>query len=319
MTKKGIFIAMKKVFVDGSAGTTGLRIFERLSARDDIELITISEENRKDLNCRREAIERADAAFLCLPDDAAREIVAAVKSDNVKILDTSTAHRTCEGWAYGFPELSQEFENKIKTFKRIAVPGCHASGFISLVYPLTASGIMPEDYPVVCYSVTGYSGGGKKMIAEYEAEEREEELSSPRQYGLTQSHKHLKEIKAVCALSQNPIFAPIVADFYSGMVVSVPLYANLLKGMPSAQEIHRILKEHYAGSEVVKVMPFGKEGFLGSNNLSGKDTLEIEVSGNDERILLAARFDNLGKGSSGAAIQCMNLALGCDETKGLDL
>ncbi len=310
---------MKKVFVDGSAGTTGLRIFERLGKRDDIELITISEENRKNLRYRKEAIESADAAFLCLPDDAAREIVAEIQNDNVKILDTSTAHRTDSGWAYGFPELSGEFKEKVTKMNRIAVPGCHASGFIALVYPLVKAGVLPEDYPIVCYSVTGYSGGGKKMIAEYESEERDSELSSPRQYALTQNHKHLKEIKAVCSLSQNPIFAPIVAGFYSGMVVSVPLFANMLKGNPTAKEIHKIFEKHYKGKEVVKVMPFGKEGFLGSNNLSGKDTLEIEVTGNDERILIASRFDNLGKGSSGAAIQCMNLALGFPETKGLDL
>lgn len=310
---------MKKVFVDGSAGTTGLRIFERLGKRDDIELITISDDLRKDIDARRKAIESADAAFLCLPDDAAREIVNAVGSDKVKILDTSTAHRTDAGWAYGFPELSAEFCEKVKTCNRIAVPGCHASGFISVVYPLIMAGILPEDYPVVSYSVTGYSGGGKKMIAEYEDKERDAELSSPRQYGLTQNHKHLKEMKAICKLSQNPVFAPIVADFYSGMVVSVPLYANLLKKNVTAEDIHKVYEKHYAGSKVVKVMPFGKEGFLGSNNLSGKDTLEIEVSGNDERILVAARFDNLGKGSSGAAIQCMNLALGCEETLGLDL
>lgn len=310
---------MKKVFVDGSAGTTGLRIFERLADRDDIELIKISEENRKDLNCRKEAIESADAAFLCLPDDAAREIVGEIRSSSVKILDTSTAHRTDEGWAYGFPELSAEFEEKIKTSQKIAVPGCHASGFISIVYPLIKSGIMPTDYPIVCYSVTGYSGGGKKMIAEYEDAGRDPELGSPRQYGLTQNHKHLKEMKAVCGLSQNPVFAPIVADYYSGMVVSVPLYSHLLNGRPSAGDIHKMLEEHYKGQTAVRVMPFGKEGFLGSNNLSGRDSLEIEVTGNDERILVASRFDNLGKGSSGAAIQCMNLALGFDCVKGLNL
>ncbi len=310
---------MKKVFVDGSAGTTGLRIFERLSKRDDIELIKISEENRKDIRYRKEAIESADAAFLCLPDDAAREIVAAVESDKVKILDTSTAHRTDKDWAYGFAELSSDFKEKIKSMQKIAVPGCHASGFVSVVYPLVSVGILPKDYPLVCYSVTGYSGGGKKMIAEYENEERDNELSSPRQYALTQNHKHLKEIKEICSLSNNPIFAPIVADFYSGMVVSVPLFASMLKGNPTALNIHKIFEQHYKGQKVVKVMPFGKEGFLGSNNLSGKDSLEIEVTGNDERILIAARFDNLGKGSSGAAIQCMNLALGFEETKGLDL
>ncbi len=310
---------MKKVFVDGSAGTTGLRIFERLGAREDIELITISEELRKDLNARKAAIESADAAFLCLPDDAAREIVAAVESKTVKILDTSTAHRTESDWAYGFAELSGDFREKIRTSQKIAVPGCHASGFISIVYPLVAAGVLPADYPVVSYSVTGYSGGGKKMIAEYEDKERDIELSSPRQYGLTQKHKHLKEMKAICGLEKEPVFAPIVADFYSGMVVSVPLFSDMLSKKCTARDIHGLLADHYKDEKVVRVMPFGKEGFLGSNNLSGKDSLEIEVTGNDERILVAARFDNLGKGSSGAAIQCMNIALGCKETKGLDL
>ena len=310
---------MKKIFVDGSAGTTGLRIFERLGIRDDIELITIPENLRKDTKARCEAIESADAAFLCLPDDAAREIVGMVKCDKVKILDTSTAHRTNEAWAYGFPELSDEFKEKICKMNRIAVPGCHASGFISLVYPLIKAGVLPKDYPIVCYSVTGYSGGGKKMIAEYEGEDKGDELFSPRQYGLTQNHKHLPEMKEICGLICKPIFAPIVDDFYSGMVVSVPLFSKMLNGNPTAKEIHEIFEKHYAKDGVVKVMPFGKEGFLGSNNLSGKDSLEIEVTGNDERILIASRFDNLGKGSSGAAIQCMNLALGFPETLGLDL
>lgn len=310
---------MKKIFVDGSAGTTGLRIFERLGKRDDVELITIPDELRKDIDARCQAIESADAAFLCLPDAAAKEIVEKVKSDKVKILDTSTAHRTNPAWAYGFPELSGEFKDKICSMNRIAVPGCHASGFISLVYPLVKAGVLPEDYPIVCYSITGYSGGGKSMIAEYEGDDKGVELFSPRQYGLTQNHKHLPEMKEICGLSDKPIFAPIVDDFYSGMVVSVPLFAKMLKGQPTAKDIHEIFENHYKDQKVVKVMPFGKEGFLGSNNLSGKDSLEIEVTGNDERILIASRFDNLGKGSSGAAIQCMNLALGFEETLGLDL
>ncbi|MDD6213833.1 MAG: N-acetyl-gamma-glutamyl-phosphate reductase [Firmicutes bacterium] len=310
---------MKKVFVDGSAGTTGLRIYERLSARDDVELITISDENRKNLDKRIQAIKSADAAFLCLPDDASREIVGALGESKVKILDTSTAHRTEKGWAYGFPELGESFRGKICSSARIAVPGCHASGFISIVYPLIFSGLMPKDYPVVCYSVTGYSGGGKKMIAEYESQNRGRELDSPRQYGLTQKHKHLKEMKKITGLENEPIFSPIVSDFYSGMVVSVPVFTRLLAKNVTARDIYLFFAEHYKDEKVVKVMPFGKEGFLGSNNLSGKDSLEIEVTGNDDRVLIAARFDNLGKGSSGAAIQCMNLALGFDETKGLDL
>lgn len=310
---------MKKIFVDGSAGTTGLRIFERLGKRDDVELITISDEYRKDLTHRKNAIESADAAFLCLPDDAAREIVSAVDTSTVKILDTSTAHRTAPDWAYGFPELDESFKKKIATSQKIAVPGCHASGFISIVYPLIASGIMPKDYPIACHSITGYSGGGKKMIAEYEDRARDTEFSSPRQYALSQNHKHLKEMQEICCLSQKPIFSPIVADFYSGMVVTIPLFTNLLNGSHTLSDIHEMFYEHYKNQKMVNVMPASKDGMLGANNLSGKDRLEIEVTGNDDRIIVAARFDNLGKGSSGAAIQCMNIALGFDETKGLDL
>ena len=310
---------MKKIFVDGSAGTTGLRIFERLGKRDDVELITISDEHRKDLSYRKEAIEKADAAFLCLPDDAAREIVAAVDSGYVKILDTSTAHRTAPDWAYGFPELSEAFAEKIRTSQKIAVPGCHASGVIAILYPLIASGIMPKNYPVTCHSITGYSGGGKKMIAEYEDSARDIEFSSPRQYALTQNHKHLKEITEICGLDMKPIFSPIVADFYSGMVVTIPLYPHLLNGNPKLSDIYEMFSEHYKNKKMVNVMPMAKDGMLGSNNLSGKDRLEIEITGNDERIIIASRFDNLGKGSSGAAIQCMNIALGFDEVKGLDL
>lgn len=310
---------MKKVFIDGSAGTTGLRIAERLEGRKDISLIKLSEENRKDTEARRSALNSADIAFLCLPDAAAVEAVSLIENSNTIVIDTSTAHRTNPAWAYGFPELSADFEEKIKNSKRIANPGCHASGFIALVFPLVEKGILSKDALLSCFSLTGYSGGGKKMIAEYESDEKGEELFSPRQYGLTQNHKHLPEMKAICGLSEMPIFAPIVDDFYSGMVVSVPLFSKLLVGNPTAKEIHEIFENHYKGQKVVEVMPFGKEGFLGSNNLSGKDGLQIEVTGNDERILIASRFDNLGKGSSGAAIQCMNLALGFDETLGLDL
>ena len=308
---------MFKVFIDGSAGTTGLRIYERLSERDDIELIKIDEEDRKKLDVRKAAIESADAAFLCLPDSAAIEIVEAVKDSDTKILDTSTAHRTNEGWAYGFPELSPKFREKIIGSKRTAVPGCHASGFISLVYPLIKSGIMPKDYPVAAHSLTGYSGGGKKMIAEYEAQERETELSSPRQYGLLQKHKHLPEMTKICSLESEPFFSPIVADFYSGMTVTVPVFSRLLNKKVTAKDIYDIFAEHYEGAATVKVAPFGMDGFLGTNNLSFNDGMEIIVSGNDERILLASRFDNLGKGSSGAAVQCLNLMLGTEETKGL--
>ena len=308
-----------KVFIDGSSGTTGLRIYDRLSARDDIELITLTEENRKDLSARCEALTSADAAFLCLPDVASREIISAVGDTTTKILDTSTAHRTNPDWAYGFPELSDDFREKLLASNRIAVPGCHASGFCSIVAPLVANGIIPADYPIVATSVTGYSGGGKQMIAEYESSERAVLLDSPRQYGLSQHHKHLPEMKSVCNLSFEPCFSPIVADFYSGMTVSVPLNSRLLSKKVTAENIHEILAQHYEGQKLVSMRPFGQEGFLGTNELSGKDSMEIIVTGNDDRILVASTFDNLGKGASGAAIQCFNLITGKDETKGLVL
>lgn len=310
---------MFKIFIDGSAGTTGLRIYDRLSVRDDIELIKISEEDRKKLDVRKEAINSADAAFLCLPDSAAAEIVGAVGDSDTKILDTSTAHRTNPHWAYGFPELSEKHREKIINSKRTAVPGCHASGFISIVYPLVASGVMPSDYPVNAHSLTGYSGGGKKMIAEYEAEERPAELSSPRQYGLLQTHKHLPEMTKICMLENEPHFSPIVADFYSGMTVTVPIFSRLLNKKFGVRDIYELLSEQYEGSDVVNVSLCEENGFLGTNNLALNDGMEIIVSGNDERILVASRFDNLGKGSSGAAVQCLNLMLGIKETKGLSL
>lgn len=310
---------MFKVFIDGSAGTTGLRINERLSEREDIEIIKISEADRKDLKMRKEAVLSADAAFLCLPDDASREIIAEIGESDTKILDTSTAHRTSPNWAYGFPELSAEHREKISSSLRTAVPGCHASGFISLIYPLIKAGVLPEDYPVCAFSLTGYSGGGKKMIAEYEVNDRNPELDSPRQYGLSQHHKHLPEMTKISGLLNEPIFIPTVADFYSGMTVSVPLYTSLLNKKYTALDIHKLFAEHYQDEKTIKVLPFGNEGFIGTNNLSGNDGMEIIVSGNDERIYLASRFDNLGKGSSGAAVQCLNLMLGACETKGLVL
>lgn len=308
-----------KVFIDGSVGTTGLRIYDRLSARDDVELITIPEELRKDISARKEAIESADVAFLCLPDVAAIEIVEAIGDCDTKILDTSTAHRTNPAWAYGFPELSSEFKNKLLSSKRIAVPGCHASGFCSIVAPLVKSGIMPTDFPVVCTSVTGYSGGGKKMIAEYESDVRDVEFNSPRQYALLQKHKHLPEMKAICGLEYEPCFSPIVADFYSGMTVTIPIFSRLLAEAVTVKDVHKMFSEHYAGQKIVKVAPFGTDGLLGANNLSGKDSMEIVVSGNDDRILIASRFDNLGKGASGAAVQCFNLICGVEETKSLEI
>ncbi len=308
-----------KIFIDGREGTTGLKILDRLGGRDDIDLIDIPDDLRKDPAARAERLNAADIAFLCLPDDAAREAVAMVTNPATRIIDASTAHRTLEGWAYGFPELSPAHRAAVAEGKRVAVPGCHASGFLALVYPLRAAGILPEDYPIVCYSLTGYTGGGKKMIADYENPARDSALDSPRQYGLTQNHKHLREMQAIASLAHPPIFAPIVADFPQGMEVSVPLYANLLEGKPSAEELHAVFAAHYAGSGMVSVLPFGGDGsgFLAANPLADQCTMRIFVGGNNDRILLSAIFDNLGKGASGAAVQCMNIMLGLDEALGL--
>ncbi len=310
-------MAKIKVFIDGSVGTTGLRIHERLSARQDVELITLDEEHRKDLNARKEALLGADAAFLCLPDAASKEIIAEIGDAPVKILDTSTAHRTNPAWAYGFPELSKYHLEKLLSSNRIAVPGCHASGFCSIVKPLVDAGIIPKDYPIAATSITGYSGGGKKMIAEYEDPDRASEFAAPRQYGLTQMHKHLPEMKTVCGLDFEPCFSPIVADFYSGMCVTIPLFANLLAKTVTPKDIHEIFAAHYEGKKLISVTPLGKEGMLNSNDLAGKDSMEITVCGNESRILIASTFDNLGKGASGAALQCFNLICGADETEGL--
>lgn len=307
-----------RVFIDGSAGTTGLRIFDRLSERSDIELIGIPEEKRKELKFRKEAIESADAAFLCLPDAAAREIADIIENPNVKILDTSTAHRTNPDWAYGFPELSDTLRKKLEGSNRIAVPGCHASGFCSTVAPLVMHGIIPADYPVCCTSVTGYSGGGKKMIAEYEDAEPDVALESPRQYGLTQNHKHLKEMKAITGINAFPAFCPIVADYYSGMLVTVPLFKEQLNGV-TIEDIKKIYADKYH-SDIVKYKDeIGENGFICSNKLSFNDSMEIFVEGNEDRILLMSRYDNLGKGASGAAIQNMNILLGTDEKTGLEV
>lgn len=312
-----------KIFIDGSEGTTGLRIHERFGQRDDIELIPISAELRKDVEERKRLINQSDITFLCLPDAAARESVSLVENENVRIIDTSTAHRTEEGWAYGFPELSPVHRNKIKEGKRIAVPGCHATGFISLAYPIVSQEILPSDYPVAAFSLTGYSGGGKKMIAEYESDERPVELDAPREYALTQKHKHLKEMKKITGLSREPLFSPIVADYYSGMVVSLPLYTDYLKKETSPEKLAKFFAEYYAGEQFIKVMPYGAEeelkGMMAGNGCSGWDGLKIFVTGNEERVVLHAQFDNLGKGASGAAIQCLNIMLGCEENKGLNL
>ena len=322
-TRKGCTMSKTKIFIDGSEGTTGLRINERFQGRDDIELLTIDPALRKDTEERKRLINASDITFLCLPDAAAREAVSLVENDNVRIIDASTAHRTEAGWAYGFPELSPEFREAIKTGKRVAVPGCYASGVVSLVYPLVKAGILPADYPVTTFGISGYSGGGKNMIAEYEAEERIPELDSPREYALSQQHKHLKEMKAITGLAREPLFSPIVCDYYSGMLVSLPLCGELLSKNMTPEELHAFYTEYYAGEKFVKVAPFGAEAetrnFLGANVRSGWDGMEIFVTGCEGRLLVSARFDNLGKGASGAAVQCLNIMLGCEEDKGLQL
>lgn len=307
---------MVKVFIDGSAGTTGLRIYERLEARKELSLIRLSEEKRKDADARREALAEADIAFLCLPDAAAIEAVALAEGTNTAIIDTSTAHRTADGWAYGFPELSGQRE-KIAQSKRIANPGCHASGFVALVRPLVEKGVLSADTALSAFSLTGYTGGGKKMIAEYEADGRDVLLDAPRAYGLTQKHKHLPEMVALCGLKNAPIFSPIVAPFACGMEVSVPVFGKDLGA--SVDEIRALYKDYYKSGLVRYEEEADESGFLSAGAFSGRDDMQITVTGNDERIVLVSRFDNLGKGASGAAIQNMNILLGVDEATGLNV
>ena len=304
---------MKKIFIDGKAGTTGLRIEERLSGRDDVEILSLPDSLRKDTEARREMLNSADFVFLCLPDEAAREAVSMITNENVVVIDASTAHRTNPAWAYGLPELGPDFLEKIKKSKRIAVPGCHASGFITLVYPLIKAGIIGKDALLTAHSVTGYSGGGKKMIADYE-EETDELLSAPRQYGISQMHKHIPEMVKISGLENAPVFSPIVSNFYSGMEVTVPLFKkNLLKG--DIEMIKEVYKNAY-NSPILHYRDSADEGgFLSAGAYSGKDSMSVEVYGCDDRIILVARYDNLGKGASGAAVECLNIKLGCDITK----
>ena len=314
---------MKKVFIDGSEGTTGLRIFERFEGRDDIEILKIPSELRKDPDEIKKYINASDITFLCLPDAAAREAVAMVENENTIIIDTSTAHRTEEGWAYGYPELSSNHREAIKHGKRIAVPGCYATGFITIAYPMAARGMLPKDYPVSAFAMSGYSGAGKKTIAVYKADDRDKELDAPREYALSQNHKHLKEMQKITGLARTPLFSPLICDYYSGMVVTLQFYADLLNGKPTPEKVHELFETYYKGEQFIKVTPFGKEteynGFLAGNTCSGWDGIEIYVTGNEDRILVSTRFDNLGKGASGAAVQCLNIILGCDENKGLVL
>lgn len=310
---------MTKVFIDGKDGTTGLKIFNRFENRNDIELLLIDPEKRKDAHERARLINESDITFLCLPDAASIEAVSLVKNDNVKIIDTSTAHRTLSDWAYGFPELSSEHRNKIINSNRIAVPGCYASGFNSIVYPLVSNGFIDSDYDIVCFAMSGYTGAGKKGIAQYEDEDRDAELDSPRIYALTQEHKHLKEMKAISGLKKMPIFSPVICDYPQGMVVTIALYTDRMSKKYSKDDIQKMFSEHYADSDIVKVRELGyTTGMIGTNNFANRDDIEIEINGNDDRIIITSRFDNLGKGASGAAIQCMNIAMGIDEKTGLN-
>ena len=308
-----------KIYIDGQSGTTGLQIYDRIGQREDLELLRIDEEKRHDIEERRRFLNSADIVFLCLPDDGAREAVSLIENPEVRVIDASTAHRTMDGWTYGFPELFPGQREKIAQSKRVANPGCHASGFLAVTVPLTETGILPADYPLSCMSLTGYSGGGKKMIAQYEQEERPKELSSPGLYALGLMHKHLPEMMKYSGLSFKPVFVPVVDDFSQGMVTSILLENRLLKGCPTAGEIHGEIERYYRGAGFVRVKPYTeKQGTIYANSLAGSNEMEITVCGNGEQTAVIACFDNLGKGASGAAVQNMNIMLGIDERCGLE-
>jgi N-acetyl-gamma-glutamyl-phosphate reductase len=309
-----------KIYIDGREGTTGLQIYERLRERDDLELLLIEDDKRKDLTERKKCLNAADIVFLCLPDSAAVEAVSLIENGRTRVVDASTAHRVAPGWVYGFPELYGQRE-KVRSAKRVANPGCYATGFIALVRPLVELGILPQDYPLVCHALSGYTGAGKKSIAQYEATDREEELDSPRHYAMGLTHKHLPEMAALCGLDKYPVFSPIICDYPRGMVVTVPLHLELLTAGQSVGELRAAYERYYKGETLVTLRPADAPfcGFLGANNLAGKDTLQLFVNGNGEQAVLTARLDNLGKGASGAAVQNMNLMLGLDETTGLAL
>ena len=308
-----------KVYIDGQSGTTGLQIYDRIGQREDLELLRIPEELRHDPDERKKYLNSADIVFLCLPDEGAREAVSFIDNPNVRVIDASTAHRTNPDWTYGYPELSKAQREAIRTSKRVANPGCHATGFISTTAPLVAMGVLPKDYPMSCYSLTGYSGGGKKMIAEYEAEGRSELLDAPGIYGLNLQHKHLPEMQTVTGLAYPPVFMPVVDDYYKGMATTIMLQNRLLPGQPSAEEICAKLADYYRDEHFVSVVPFGeKDSTLYANKLAGTNRLEIVVCGHEEQTTVTAVFDNLGKGASGAAVQNMNIMLGLPEETGLE-
>ena len=313
-----MFPLKPKVYIDGKEGTTGLQIYDRLAKREDIELLLIDEDKRKDPAERKKLMDASDIVFLCLPDAAAIEAVALVENPNTAIIDASTAHRTAPGWVYGFPELKAGQQEAIAKAKRVANPGCHATGFISVVYPLVAAGLLPPDADLSCFSLTGYSGGGKKMIAQYEAADRDAALSSPAPYALGQTHKHLPEMKAVAGLDTAPVFIPIVDDYYKGMSTTIPLHMSQLRGVGSVEALRRAYADYYAGQTLVTVAPEAP-GKVYANAMAGRDALTVLVDGTDEAVTLTALFDNLGKGASGAAVQNMNLMLGLAETAGLKL
>lgn len=308
-----------KVYIDGKEGTTGLQIYDRLASREDIELLLIEEEKRKDTEERKKLINQADIVFLCLPDAAAVEAVSLAENPNTRFIDASTAHRTAEGWDYGMPELSAAHRERICVSGRVANPGCHATGFITSVYPLVAGGVIPADYPLTVFSLTGYSGGGKKMIAQYEGPDKPDSFLAPRIYGLTLKHKHLPEMQKICGLAAAPVFCPVVDDYYKGMAVTIMLQNRLLPGQPSAQKIWETLAGWYEGQRVIRVHPFGYDGMISAAELAGHDSLELIVNGHEDQTIVTALFDNLGKGASGAAVQNMNLMLGFEETRGLHL
>jgi N-acetyl-gamma-glutamyl-phosphate reductase len=313
----------KTVFVDGQHGTTGLRIYERLNGRNDIEVVKIPEEKRKDSETKRKLLNETDIVFLCLPDDAARESVSLIKNDSVCVIDGSTAHRVSEGWIYGLPELKKEQRDLIKKSKRITVPGCHATGFVLMLYPLISKGIVSPDYPVSCHAVAGYSGGGKALISHYVGEDVPDSIKNPRPYSLALNHKHIPEMTKIVGLSRPPVFTPTVVDVYNGEIVSIPLVPDHLEKRLSAADIWELLADYYRGERFVKVMPYPadeclKSGYMTFTDCNETNNLEIFVFGGKDRILLSARYDNLGKGASGAAVQNMNIVLGLDEATGLD-
>ena len=313
-----------KIFIDGKEGTTGLKIFERFEGRADLEIMQIDEDKRKDPVEKARLMNQADYVFLCLPDAAAIESAQLFTNPETKIIDASTAHRTNTDWAYGFPELDKTFREKIISSKRVAVPGCYASGSIAILYPLVKSGIMGADYPVVIHAVSGYSGAGKKAIAVYEGADRPQGYDSPRLYALTQAHKHLPEIKKISGLEFEPIFNPYVCDYFAGMTVTVGLHTRMLNKKVTTQEVQEMFADHYKGAHFVQVAPLMGEGvlpeqFIPADTLAGTNNMQLFVYGNDDRIMITTRFDNLGKGASGAAVQCMNIMMGIDEATGLDV